>query len=225
MDTPSEQSLLTGDAATADTTAAGGQTADTTAPADTGTQPADKPANGEAAEAEGTKAGDKEEAPQGAPEKYEAFTMPEGYQLDQQMLEEFTPTLKELGLTQDAAQKVMDFAPKLIEKTVQQTTAATLEQLGLKDHAAWAAEVRNDKELGGEKLNENLSVARKAMDTYGSPALLDTFNKLGLGNHPEVLRMLVRVGKTLSEDSFVPGGKTTSVDPAKVMYANSKMNP
>lgn len=227
MDTAtSDQSLLTSDAGTADTTAATEQNADTTATADAGTQPTDKPAEGAKVEDEGTTAEDKKEAPAGAPEKYEAFTLPEGMEVDEELLAEFTPTLKELGLTQAAAQKVMDFAPKLIERTVQQTTAALLDQVGMADRASWSESSRTDKEFGGDKLNENLAVAQKAMTAFGTPELRAVLNKTGLGNHPELIRAFVRAGKAISEDGYVPGGKTTTVaNPAVRVYDASNMNP
>lgn len=220
MDTPSDQSLLTDDPASANTAGTDGQ-------GDAGktvTPPTDAPKPGEG-QGEGTKEGDDKGKPQGAPEKYEAFKMPEGFAVDEQLLGEFEPTLKELGLTQEAAQKVIDFAPKVIEKTVQQTTAKVLDQLGIADHAKWAEQSKNDKEFGGEKLAENLGVVRRALDTFGTPELRAALNKVGLGNHPEVLRFFYRAGKTISADSYVPGGKTTSVNPAARLYDKSNMNP
>ena len=124
MDNTTSDSLLTSDAGTADTTAATEQQADATAAADAGTQPTDKPAEGAKVDGEGTPAEDKKEAPAGAPEKYEAFTLPEGYEVDEQLLNEFTPTLKELGLTQAAAQKVMDFAPNRAHRATNHGCAA-----------------------------------------------------------------------------------------------------
>jgi hypothetical protein len=134
--------------------------------------------------------------------------------------------LKELDLSQEAAQKVIDFAPKLIEKTVAATQAATLESLGLKDAGTWAAAVRADKEIGGDKLAENLAVANKALGNFFSKDAISALQKTGLGNHPELIRGLVRVGKAISEDSFVPGGKNTSPEsPATRIYSASNMNP
>jgi hypothetical protein len=237
MDTVSPDTLLTagaqdttaattGDQTTADTTNVNGaQTtaATTTEGSTTAKVEGEAGATTEAKTEEGTKEGDK---PAGAPEAYEAFKMPEGYALDEQLLGEFTPVLKELNLSQEAAQKVMDFAPKLIEKTVAETQAAVLDQVGLADHATWAASAKADKEFGGEQFAANLATAKKAIDAFGTPELRDVLRKTGLGNHPEVLRAFYRAGKAISEDSFVPGGKTTTTEStATRFYDKSKMNP
>lgn len=218
MDQPTE-SLLTADTTTA-------AEVDTTAPADTSAA-ADKPAGTTAADTPKTEGAEAEEAkaddkPVGAPETYEAFTVPEGMVLDEQMLGEFTPLLKELNLPQAAAQKLVDFAPKLIEKTAAATQAATLTALGLEGHAGWAAASKTDKEFGGEKFAENLGLANKAMKQF-APELPAVFAKNGLGNHPDVIRAFVRIGKAISEDGFVPGGTQTT--PAKSFYDKSNMNP
>jgi hypothetical protein len=230
MDTTSPESLLTsgqestaatGEQATTDaTTTAAGAAADATK-TEGSAGAADDGKGTTEAKTEEAKEGDK---PTGAPEAYEAFTMPEGYELDAELLGEFSPVLKELDLSQEAAQKVIDFAPKLIEKTVAATQAATLESLGLK--GTWAAAVRADKEIGGDKLAENLAVANKALGNFFSKDAISALQKTGLGNHPELIRGLVRVGKAISEDSFVPGGKNTSPEsPATRIYSASNMNP
>jgi hypothetical protein len=56
-------------------------------------------------------------------------------------------------------------------------------------------------------LAENLSVAKKALDAFGSPELRVLLEQSGLGNNPEVIRFMFRAGKAISEDSFV--GRST----------------
>lgn len=189
--------------------------------------PTDAPANADDAGQKVEPAANPEEAkddtkPEGAPEAYEPFTMPEGVELDTELLGEFSPVLKELNLPQAAAQKVIDFAPKLIEKT----TSTVLDAVGMADRHEWANTAKADKELGGEKFAENLSVAKKAMDAFGTPELRVVLNKTGLGNHPELLRAFYRAGKQISEDAFMPGGKTKTVsNPALGIFDKSNMNP
>lgn len=243
-----QQTLLT-ETAQPDTAASAGdttagatnaQTTDATKPEDAAPgakvegAPGDKPAQGSDAKpadgkTEDTKTPDpkdaKAETPAGAPEKYEAFTVPEGFAIDPEMLAEFSPVLKELNLPQAAAQKVIDFAPKLIEKATQQAAASFLEQTGLKGFDTWAAAVKTDKELGGDKLAENLAVAKKAMDTFGSPELRAVLSKTGLGNHPEMVRAFYRAGKQISEDGFVPGGAAGPSADARRLFNASNMNP
>src|SRR5262245_60440079 len=56
------------------------------------------------------------QAKPGAPEKYE-FKAPEGVTLDTGLVNDFTPLAKELGMSQDAAQKVVDlYASKVLPR-------------------------------------------------------------------------------------------------------------
>lgn len=149
---------------------------------------------------------------EGAPEKYE-FTGADKF--DTQVLGAFSEAAKDANLTQDAAQKLLDkVAPALQTRTDEQVKAV---------HQQWTEASTTDKEFGGEKLKENLGVARKALDQFGSPELRTFLDTTGLGSHPEVIRMLYRAGKAISEDGFVagaPGGKST-VNAANVLYDNT----
>lgn len=186
----------------------------------------DKPA-GEAADGakpegdkpEGEKAeGDKK--PEGAPEEYEDFAVAEGVALDAEAITEFKGLAKELGLSQADAQKVVDLGPKMLEKWQAKHAEAITTTV-----AKWAEDARADKEIGGDKLNENLAVAKKALDAFGTPELKTLLNESGLGNHPELIRLLHKAGKAISEDGYV-GGKRDGAGNggAKSFYSNSNMN-
>jgi hypothetical protein len=147
---------------------------------------------------EGTKAEGDKAAPTGAPEKYE-FVPPEGKEFSPEVLAQFSEVAKELNMTQEAAQKVIDkIAPALAEKQSKALEAARTE---------WADTSKSDKEFGGDKLNENMAIAKKALEQFGSPELRTLLNESGLGNHPELIRMMYRAGKAISEDNFVQSGQ------------------
>lgn len=169
-------------------------------------------------QAEGTKTeGEQEKKPEGAPESYE-FKAPEGVQFDDTVIGAFSEVAKELNLPQDQAQKVLDkVAPVIQARQLEQFETARTE---------WAETAKADKEFGGEKLAENLGVAKKALDAFATPELRTLLDQSGLGNHPEVIRMFYRAGKAISEDRFVSGqgGKTAQGD-ARRLYAASNMNP
>jgi hypothetical protein len=135
-------------------------------------------------------------APEGAPESYE-FKQADGQAFDASVITAYADVAKELNLSQDSAQKVIDkVAPVLQARQAEQIQAA---------HAAWIEGAKADKEFGGDKLTENLSVAKKAMDKFGTPELKTLLNQSGLGNHPEIIRAFYRAGKSISEDTFVGG--------------------
>ncbi|THF64319.1 hypothetical protein [Pseudothauera rhizosphaerae] len=150
-----------------------------------------------------------------APEQYADFTFEEGAApLDAEVAADIKATAKELGLSQEKAQKLADLA-------VKRTAAAQQQQVERLQQARteWADTARADQEFGGEKLNENLAVARKALDAFGSPELKSLLNESGLGNHPEFIRLLYRTGKAISEDRIVTGGAPTGPkDAAKTLF-------
>lgn len=182
------------------------QTATTAAPAteQTTTQP-----DTQATEQPG-KEGDKPAEPK-VPEAYD-FKMPEGVELDKAAADEFGTIAKEMGLTQEQAQKVADVGAKMAQRQAEQHAQLV---------ESWVTQVKTDKEIGGDKLDENLGVARKAMDAFGSPELKDLLNSSGLGNHPAVIKAFFKAGKAISEDGFVKGAPPAGVnsnDPAKKLF-------
>lgn len=150
----------------------------------------------------------------GAPEKYE-FTQAEAF--DAKVIGEFSEVAKELNLPQDAAQKILDkVAPVIQARQAEAMEAARTE---------WVNTAKADKEFGGDKLAENLAVAKKALDQFGTPELRTLLNESGLGNHPEVIRMMFRAGKAISEDRFVAGGvggPSASRDAARALYPSQQ---
>lgn len=154
------------------------------------------------------------------PDQYEDFTMPDGVEMQAEVSGEFKALAKEFGLSQAKAQKVADLGAKLVQNfTAQQAEAVAAEQ------ANWANASRSDKEFGGDNLKANLGIAKAALEKFGTPELKTLLNESALGNHPEVIRLLHRVGKAVSEDtSSVRGGATAPAPSATSMYPNSKMN-
>lgn len=156
-------------------------------PAD-GDKPADKP-------------DDKEQKQEGAPEKYE-FKPAEGQELDTAALEQFEPIARELNLTNEQAQKMVDLYGTKIMPMVQKQQA----EFWQKTTEQWAADVKADKEIGGDKLTANLSAAQRALEQFGDPELKEYLDSTGLGNHPALVKAFIKVGKAMSEDKVVTGG-------------------
>jgi hypothetical protein len=162
--------------------------------------------------------------------EYADFSLPEGMEFNPALMGEFKTTLAGLRLNQEQAQLVADLGVKQAQSLWQQFSEANKQQqvalaeafkVGegsvqakefvqpefVKQQAAqWSAAVQADKELGGEQLAENLAVARKALNTLGSPQLLQLLDKSGLGNHPDLVRAFFRAGRMMAEDAVLPGG-------------------
>jgi len=163
---------------------------------------------------EGNKDGETQaDKPQGAPEKYE-FKAPEGKEFDAEIIGNFSEIAKELNLTQDAAQKLVEaMGPKIAERQLAQVEAIRNE---------WAQQSQMDKEFGGDKLNENMAVAKKALDSFGTPELRTMLVQSGLGNNPEVIRFMYRAGKAISEDTFVGNSPGAGGKPSGPQDFNAK---
>jgi hypothetical protein len=176
---------------------------DPTPPVDPGAPPPTEPPAEPPAEpgpetdpAEPEKEGDEKPEDDGPPEAYD-FKAPEGVALDAAAVEAFSPIAKDLKLSQAQAQRLVDVYAGLQA----QQAEAQAEQV-----KAWAKAVVADKEIGGAKWAENRAVIARARDQFASPGLVQLMEQTGLGSHPEVIKLFVRVGKAISDDGHVIGG-------------------
>lgn len=156
---------------------------------------------------------EKEQKQEGAPEKYE-FKPAEGQELDTAALEQFEPIARELNLTNEQAQKMVDLYGTKIMPMVQKQQAEAWQ----KQTEGWAETVKEDKEIGGDKLTANLSAAQRALDQFGTPELKEYLNATGLGNHPDLVKTFVKIGKAMSEDGMVDGSNQGQRSAAEVLY-------
>lgn len=161
-----------------------------------------------------------------APEAYEKFSLPEGYEYDEKLAGDFGGVAKELGLSQDKAQKLVDHYIQLTQKAIQvhnERSAQISEE--------WKTSAETDKEYGGAKFAENMAVAKKALESFGTPELTKHLNESGLGNHPEIIRFCWKVGKLLADDHQPddlsgrmkdPNKKLTEEEVAKLLFGGQK---
>lgn len=159
------------------------------------------------------------EGSQTPPDTYADFVLPEGVTLDEGLLGEAAPILKELGATQEQAQKLADAVSKQVQASSKSQVDAFNQLMN-----DWREKSQNDKEFGGDKFDENVKVARSAVEKFGTPELKQLLEEHGVGNHPEVIRFMVKVGKLTAED--VPGAGNTPTSKAQdrvsLLYPNDK---
>ncbi|MBW9238347.1 hypothetical protein I6U33_13470 [Pseudomonas carnis] len=153
-----------------------------------------------------SKDADGKDKPTGAPEAYEDFTLPEGMEMDVEILGEFKNLAKELNIPQAKAQQLIDFQSQLASKQAETYQAAVTKQA-----QDWAAEIKNDPEIGGENYDKSVASAIKVIQSFGDPALTELLNTSGLGNHPALFKFCHRISAAISEDKFVlPGSQTNA---------------
>lgn len=168
-------------------------------PDDAQPEDADKPKD-ESKDADG------KDKPAGAPEAYEDFTLPEGMEMDVEILGEFKNLAKELNIPQAKAQQLIDFQSQLASKQAEAYQTAVTKQA-----QDWAAEIKNDPEIGGENYDKSVASAIKVIQSFGDPALTELLNTSGLGNHPALFKFCHRISAAISEDKFVmPGSQTNA---------------
>lgn len=133
-----------------------------------------------------------------------AVTLPAGMVPDE-TLAAFDSAARDLHLDAAGAQRLVDLHHQAVERVAAEETAAWHEVT-----SGWRDAVKADKEIGGPNFDANVKLARQVLDTYG-PGLKAELKNLGLGNHPEVIRLLVRVGRALPA---APASRTASTSPA-----------
>lgn len=194
---------------TADATADAGKTADADAGADKTTD------TGKDADADKAKA-------DGPPEKYE-FTMPDGMELDASLAEKADPVFRELGLTNEQANKL---AKLVAEQRVSEGQAQ--HDAYVKQMEDWAKATYADAELGGSEtaVMENVNkYVPTFLNEFASPELKALLRDTGLGNHPELVRVFVRAGKAMAEDGGVLSkSKSTPKSAGEVLFDNPTSN-
>jgi hypothetical protein len=62
----------------------------------------------------------------------------------------------------------------------------------------------------GAAFEQNLGLAKKALAHYGNPALTAELERTGLGNSPELAKVMAKLGGQLSEDNLI--GRNTAPD-------------
>lgn len=132
----------------------------------------------------------------GAPEKYE-FKAPEGVTLDQAALDAAAPVFKELGLTNDQANKLV---------ALQASLAANQEKADLKLWEDSQAKQKEEAIKGlGPKWQEELAFAAVARDRFFSKEAVQALNFAGVANNIHILRAFITMGRQISPEKLVDG--------------------
>lgn len=153
-----------------------------------------------------------------APETYEAFTLPDGIEMDEGLLAKATPVFKSIGegLKQEDAQKLVTlFAEAQAEAAAQQVAGFN------KIKSDWAAELKADPEFGGANLAKTVGATKALIGKFGSPELLSVLREWGMGNNPELNRFCARINAALSPDTTVIADAAHQARPksaAEVMF-------
>jgi len=170
---------------------------------------------GEGDEAEGDGKGDEQGgSDETTPEQYAEFKLPEGFKLDGKDLEEATAVFKDLKLSQDMAQKLIDFDIARRSKLAEEAKAQETEKI-----EGWAKQATDDPDIGGRNLPKTQQACARALYAFDiDGSLTGLLNETGLGNHPAVVRYLAALGAQIREDNAGDKGGDSQGNPLASMY-------
>lgn len=139
-----------------------------------------------------------------APEKYEVKL--KDMEVDSVLLESLTPVLKKHGVTNEALQELATVYAPHIQQLMQ-----TQQQQALDFHKeqvdGWKADTLKNL---GTTAKQDLALASRFIDRFGTAEVREILDATGLGNHPEVVKLFVNAGKAISEDAFVEPTQTNT---------------
>lgn len=149
----------------------------------------------------------KDSAKTGAPEQYEAWKVPDQYVIDPDTGKEINSLFKDLGLSQEAGQKLVDFYINKTQQAFEEPfTAYETMRKEWRDASESHTDLRGKLGVGGEVL----TTIGKALDDLGNKDLVSEFKQLmdltGAGDHPAFIRVLYGLAKQLTEGTHVGGG-------------------
>jgi hypothetical protein len=141
------------------------------------------------------------------PEKYE-LKVPDGSSIDATEVEKVSAFAKAKGLSNDQAQLILEQ-----RHDAAQAFANTQQEKFKETAKTWVEQLKTDKEVGGEGFAKNVELARRVLNKFGSDNLKTSLDESGLGNHPELVKLLWKVGQKMGDDELVMPGASAGKTP------------
>lgn len=155
------------------------------------------------AKADDAEGKEKAEPKPGVPEKYE-FKLPEGMELQEESAKQIDGMFREMGLTQEHGQKLVDFYVEKLNEAVEAPSKFYAEM-----RKGWVNELKADKEIGG-KLPEVKTGIGRMLNSLGDKALVKSFNEAmdltGAGDHPAFVKLFNKLAERLTEGGHIRSG-------------------
>ena len=157
---------------------------------DSGTSPA--PAENKAPESQ------QDVQKQAEPEDY-TLEPTDDFQVPKENLDSFTQACKEAKLTKAQAEAMLNWHKQFagdVSRLQAQQESAQIRQ--------WQDEILKDPEIGGSHWKAAVADSRKALNAFDTDGKLRTLLKqMHADYHPDVVRVIARVGRAMGEDKFI----------------------
>lgn len=166
-----------------------------------------------AAEEEATSDTPEEEA---APIEYD-FSVPEGMELDAELVESFKPLAAELKMSNADAQKLVDLVASHTQKAVDSMREQEANMV-----AGWKKEILADPEHKTHIANAKLTLQKFGSENAELKKLTDSW----LGSHPGFVKFLAQIGSHLREADMDSGsvGQGGNQSLGSILYPTMKKN-
>lgn len=156
---------------------------------------------------------DKDKKAEGAPEKYEPFTLPDGTVLEGDRLDQAHAFFRENGWPQDKAQ---DIVSTYIRFRGDELAA---------ERGLWAEQ--SETEFGKDFVSIAKGAERSLIEAESiRPGITERLDATNLGNHPDVLWVFNRLGQLTKETGMAglggetANGKAEPLTPQAILYPN-----
>lgn len=164
----------------------------------------------------------------GSPETfdYSEIKLPDGMELDKELLQEFEPIAKKFNLSNKSANELMSLAVKLADKNMAKFNDVA-SQIQEAKKASYLQLLNEDKDLNvgnSEQYEQYLDVAIKGLKAVATPGFTEFMKNENLTHHPEFIKTFHKIGELCNSDTIpsakFPAGQ--SLDPADVLYGKKE---
>lgn len=165
----------------------------------------------------------------GAPEKYEPYKIPEGFELNEERVTAFNELAKKLNLSQAGAQEMINAHVDEVTKAMEQPYEDFVNT-----RKQWRKDMAADTEIGNGKddlkpeVKANMAAMISSLPTELQPAFKEAMVLTGAGDNPAFVKAVNFWSKGFTEGKPVtPGNPSPASQPnaqgqsaAQVMYPN-----
>jgi hypothetical protein len=150
--------------------------------------------------------------------EFKVSDLPDGVQVNKQFLEKFKEKAHGLDLSNEKAGSLLSWYFDEVGNSTSSLSRALTE--------AKAEGEKTMKTEWGDKYVENVKTSGRGMKHYAGSdfeAVKDIMDETGMGSHPAVLRMFMRIGETIKESQIVTGETRPEAKPQKTLdYGKSE---
>lgn len=165
----------------------------------------------------------KEEVKSEAPEKYE-FKLPEGKTINKEELDAFSGLAKELNMSQEKAQKLVEWELSRIDNAVSKNEEAIMNNYKQIQQEEYNKSVEHFTKEGNGDLKEGMKYVAAFKNKFLDSDTKEYLKTTGQVNNFQLLKLFDKLGRMVSEDNFVDGKNNTkpTISDGELFYGKQK---